>query len=430
MQPFAERRRRALAALRGVAIVPSAPVQIRNNDVEHAYRQDSDLYYFTGFEESESVLLLSSVHAEHRAVMFVRERDAEREAWDGARAGVDGARASLGVDACFPITELRQKLPEYLAGAPELVYEVGKRPSLDEIVFASITQARARGRTPKPWPKTITHPERIWHEHRLCKDDGELALVRRAVEITTEGHLAVMAARAPGRHEYEMEALLREIFRRRGSDRCAYEPIVGSGPNATVLHYRTNNRRMEEGELLLVDAGAEYGYYAADVTRTLPVSGRFTAPQRRLYRAVLDAQLAAIERARPGATIEQIHGVVVRRLTESMVELGLLAGDVDKLIEEETFKRYYMHRTSHWLGMDVHDVGAYFVEGDARPLGPGMVLTIEPGLYVAAQDEAAPAELRGLGVRIEDDVLITDDGHEVLSAGIPKEPDEVERACG
>ncbi|HHH31824.1 MAG TPA: M24 family metallopeptidase, partial [Polyangiaceae bacterium] len=318
MELFAKRRQRVLDAIDGVAVVPSAPVTLRNNDVEHEYRQASDLFYLTGFDEPEAVLLLSTVHPEHRSVLFVRPRDREREVWDGARAGVEGAKERCGVDATFPIAELKDRLGDYVAGASNLYYELGHQPDFDRLVLDAIGKARGRGRNPKPWPTTIQHPETVWHEMRLLKDDDELDQMRRAVAITGEAHLAAMRAAAPGKHEYEIEALFREIFRRNGSERAAYAPIIGAGPNATVLHYRANNRRMEDGELLLIDAGCEYGYYAADVTRTFPVNGKFSEPQRKIYEAVLAAQDAAIEATKPGATVESIHRVTIEALTEGM----------------------------------------------------------------------------------------------------------------
>ncbi|MEZ4440834.1 MAG: aminopeptidase P N-terminal domain-containing protein [Polyangiaceae bacterium] len=427
--PYARRRGQLLDVMDGVAILPAAPVTIRNNDVEHDYRQDSDLFYFTGFDEPESLLVLSTCHPEHRSVLFVRPRDREREVWDGARAGVDGARERCGVDATFPIAELPTRLKDYVSGAHNLYYEVGRSEQLDAQILAAITQARGRGRNPKPWPTKILHPEPLWHEMRLRKDDGEIDAMREAARITAEAHIGAMRLAAPGRHEYEVEALFREVFRRNGAERDAYGPIIGSGPNATVLHYRANNRRMEDGELLLIDAGCEYGYYASDVTRTFPVNGTFSEPQRRLYEVVLAAQLAAIEATKPGADIEALHRITIRALSEGMVAAGLLEGDVDEIVEKETYRRYYMHRTSHWLGMDVHDVGAYFLDGKPRPLEPGMVFTIEPGIYVAADDDRAPEELRGIGIRIEDDVLVTGAGHEVLTRAIPKTIEDVERAC-
>jgi len=412
-----------------VAILAAAPVTIRNNDVEHDYRQDSDLYYLTGFDEPETVLVLTTAHEEHRSVLFVRPRDPEREVWDGARAGIDGAKEICGVDAVFDVRELGKQLPKYLEGASNLYYELGNSASLDKRILKTIQRVRGRGRNRKGWPSTIVHPDRLWHEMRLVKDEHELRAMREAADITAEAHGAAMAAARPGMHEFEIEAIFREVFRRRGAERAAYGPIVGSGPNATVLHYRANRRKMEEGDLLLIDAGCEYGYYASDVTRTFPVSGTFTNPQRRVYEVVLAAQEAAIEASRPGADIELLHDVTRRKLVEGMVELGLLQGEVDTLIEKEAFKRYYMHRTSHWLGMDVHDVGGYFVDGQPRPLAPGMVLTIEPGIYVSADDDQAPEAYRGIGIRIEDDILITESGRENLTAAIPKTIEEVEAAC-
>lgn len=429
MDIFAERRERVLESIDGAAIVQAAPIAIRNNDVEQPWRQDSDLYYLTGCDEPESVLVVTKSHGQHRSVLFLRPRDPEREVWDGERVGVEAAPARFGVDAAFPIAELKRRLPEYLSGASELVYERGKSGELDAIVELAITSARARGRATKPWPRTVRHPDAVWHEHRLRKDDSERELMRRAAAITTDAHLNAMRATRPGMHEYEIHALLFEAFHRGGCERPAYAPIVGSGPNATVLHYRGNRRQMHDGELLLIDAGCEHAYYACDVTRTFPVNGRFTPPQRAVYEAVLAAQEAAIGATKPGATIEELHAVTVRALTEGMIGAGLLSGSVEEAIETETYRRYYMHRTSHWLGMDVHDVGSYFVDGRPRPLASGMVLTIEPGIYVAQDDERVAPELRGIGVRIEDDILVTESGYENLTQAIPKTVDEVERAC-
>jgi len=429
MEVFAQRRERVLSGLDGVAIVASAPETIRNNDVHNEYRQDSDFFYLTGFEEPDSVLVLSTVHPEHRSVMFVRERDPEREIWDGLRAGVDGVKQRCGVDASYPIGEFAKRLPDYLRGAGRLLLELGRWPRIDRRVMAAIGAVRARGRSLEAWPRDITHPEGVWHEMRLFKDEHELAAMRRAAAITAESHCAAMAMAAPGVHEYQLDARLREIWRHNGSLRHAYPAIVGSGANATILHYRAGDRQLRAGELVLIDAGCEYDYYACDVTRTFPVDGRFSDAQKKVYEVVLAAQLAQLELARPGSDIEAIHSAGARVITEGLVAIGLLKGDVDELIEKESFKRYFMHRSSHWLGMDVHDVGSYFVDGAPRPLQPGMVFTIEPGVYVAANDIEAPEEFRGIGVRIEDDVLITASGHENLTAAIPKTVAEVEAAC-
>lgn len=432
MAPFAMRRQRVLDAIDGVAVVAAAPVTIRNNDVEHDYRQDSDFHYLTGFDEPEAVLVLSTVHEAHRAVLFVRDRDAEREVWDGARVGVEDASARFGVDATFPIGALGKELPKYLEGAPHLYFDLERSPAMTRRVFAALKQARQRGRNAKGWPRSVVSPEAVWHEMRLIKDEHERATMREAASITAEAHLAAMKTAAPGRFEYEVEAALREVFHRRGSARAAYRPIVGSGPNATVLHYRANRRQMHAGELLLIDAGCEFAYYAADVTRTFPVDGRFRGPQRDLYEVVLAAQEAALDaiaKDRTTTDLEQIYELIRRRLTEGMIALGLLEGEVDARIEDDSYKRFFMHRTSHWIGMDVHDVGAYFVDGAPQALRPGMVLTVEPGLYIHADDEEAPPAFRGLGVRIEDDILITADGVENLTAAIPKTIEDVEAAC-
>jgi len=429
MGPFEARRAEVLRQIDGVMVIPSMPVAMRNNDVEHEYRQDSDLYYLTGFAEADSVLVLTTVHAEHRAVLFVRARDPAKEAWEGARAGVDGAVAEFGADAAYPIEELSERLKDYLTGAGRLYYALGRDRAMDDRMLVAIREAAGRGRSRELWPTTIVDPATVIHEMRILKSEDEVRQMSLAANITAEAHNGAMRLAAPGCHEYEVEALLRSVFRKNGSERPAYGPIVGSGPNATVLHYRANNRQMQDGDLLLIDAGCELGYYASDVTRTFPVSGRFTDPQRRIYEIVLAAQQASIELVRPGSTIEAVHDVSVRVLVDGLIEAGLLPGEPEKIIEEQTYRRFFMHRTSHWLGMDVHDVGRYFVDCKPRPFAAGMVLTVEPGLYIAPGDSSVPAEYRGIGVRIEDDVLVTDDGCRDLTGHIPRRVEDVERAC-
>ncbi len=411
---------------RSVAVLASAPVAIRNNDVEHEYRQDSDLYWLTGLDEPDSVLVLSTAHDEHDAVLFVRPRDPSREVWDGPRTGVDGAVEALGATAAFEISELGEKLAGYLENAETLHYRLGLDADMDARMLKALEQARRRHRYGKDFPTHIVDPGAWLHERRLRKDASELDRMRAAADVTRDAHLAAMQVALPGRHEYEVEAEILRVFRAGGSERPAYGPIVGSGPNATILHHRKNDRLMQEGELLLIDAGCELDYYACDVTRTFPISGTFSAPQRALYEVVLDAQERCIAAVKPGATVEALHAVAVRALTEGLVRLGLVEGPVDAAIEEERYKPFYMHRTSHWLGMDVHDVGLYYHHGEPRPLEPGFVLTVEPGLYVGV-DAEVDAQWRGIGVRIEDDVLVTEDGHENLTAAIPKDPDEIER---
>src|SRR3954470_17236393 len=396
-----ERRHRRLAAIHtGVAVGPSAPLAIRNNDVEHEYRQDSDFFYLTGFDEPDSVLVLNS-QSEQPFSLFVRARDPEREVWDGARAGVEGAVSEFGADVAFTSADLAQKLPDVIQNTDRVFYRLGKNRSFDDTLLAALDKVRGRARLGVTCPSSIVDPGTVVHESRLKKSELELRAMQRAVDITRDAHLAAMAQASPGMFEYEVEAILRGIFRRFGSERPAYSPIVGSGPNATVLHYHRNDRRMQAGDLLLIDAGCEFDYYAADVTRTFPVSGTFTSAQRSIYQLVLDAQLASIELTRAGRTFDDVHAASVEVITRGLVELGIVQGPLDTAISELRYKPYFMHKTSHYLGMDVHDVGAYFVSGKPRLLEPGMVITVEPGIYIARQ-AAVPEQYRGIGVRIED----------------------------
>ncbi|MCC6216579.1 MAG: aminopeptidase P N-terminal domain-containing protein [Polyangiaceae bacterium] len=390
-------------------------------------RPEPDVRWLTGFEEPDCVVVLRS-GAERRFTLFLRPRDPERETWDGPRLGPEGAIERLGADAAYPIGELAAKLPAELENVPRLFYRLGRDRVADDQVLAALDRVRARGRTGVQWPCEIIEPARVVHEQRLRKAPEEVALMRRAAEITTVAHVAAMARCAPGQHEYELEAVLRERFRASGSERPAYPPIVGSGPNATVLHYRRNDRRMSAGELVLIDAGCELHGYASDVTRTFPVDGRFTTAQQAIYELVLESQTAALDATRPGATIDEVHRVTVEVLARGMLALGLLRGSLAEVLEQERYKTFYMHRTSHFLGLDVHDVGAYFVEGRSRALEPGMTITIEPGLYVPVGADV-PERFRGIGVRIEDDVLVTEQGAEVLTPAVPRTVADVERAC-
>jgi Xaa-Pro aminopeptidase len=433
---YARRRAHVLAAMAAsgepaVAVLPAAPTYVRNNDVDHEYRQDSDLFYLTGFDEPQSVLVLSTpARPEEKAcVMFVRPRDPEREVWDGPRAGVDGAKAEYGADESFTIDKLESELPKLLTNRRRLYFRLGRDRSFDDRVLEALEATRRRARLGIFWPTEISDPGLILHEMRLVKGTEDLDAMRTAARITRDAHLRAMAHTRAGMHEYEVEALLLETFRKNGSERPAYGSIVGSGANATVLHYRANNRKMEDGDLLLIDAGCEYGYYASDVTRTFPVSGKFTTEQRAIYQIVLDAQLASIEATRVGATLDEVHKKSVEVVTNGLRELGILQGETRELIEKEAYKPYFMHRTSHWLGMDVHDVGSYYVGGKPRVLGEGMVLTVEPGIYIPQKDEKVDSKWRGIGVRIEDDILVTSDGHQNLTADIPKAIADLEAAC-
>ncbi len=430
MQSFSERRARLLSAIHpGVLVLFSTPTAIRNNDVEHEFRQSSDLFYLSGFDEPETVLVLSSVAEKEKLVLFVRPRDPERETWDGRRAGVEGAVKDFGADAAYPIAELAARLPELLLGASELHYSLGRHREQDDVLLAALDGARRRGRRGAVYPTRIVDAEVKLHELRLYKTPEELDIMRRAAQISGEAHVAAMKSAKPGVNEWEIDALFRGIFRKHGCERPAYEPIVGSGVNATILHYRKNNRVMQDGELLLIDAGCELDYYASDVTRTFPVNGRFSPEQRAIYDIVLEAQERAIDKAKVGATLDEVHVASAEVVTRGLLALGLIEGPFEEAMKEQRYKTYYMHKCSHWLGMDVHDVGAYYQGGKGRPLEPGMVLTVEPGIYVAENATGAAERYRGIGVRIEDDVLVTDAGNEVLTAHIPRTADAVERAC-
>jgi Xaa-Pro aminopeptidase len=431
---FRARREQVLSQLRarggGAMVLPAMPTARRNGDAEHPYRADSDLFWLTGFEEPECVAVLRA-NSDKPLTLFVRPRDKEREIWNGRRAGLEGAIKAFGADQAFEIEKLDAELPKLLLGAPALWYRLGGFDAdFDARIARTLATMRARARLLGPPPARIEDPAQILHELRLKKDATELSALRKAVELTRRGHLAAMKAGRPGAHEYELQALLEREFRGGGGRGWGYYPIVAAGDNATVLHYNENADPVRDGQLVLIDSGAEVDLYTADVTRTFPASGRFTAPQRAVYEVVLAAADACIAATRPGATVDALHAIAVRALTEGMVELGLLKGDVPALIEDGSFKRYYMHRTSHWLGLDVHDAGGYReVDGGSRKLETGMVFTIEPGLYIDREDGSAPAELRGIGVRIEDDILVTASGHENLTVAIPRSVVEVERAC-
>jgi Xaa-Pro aminopeptidase len=413
----------------GVMVLPAADEKQRNADSEFVFRQDSDYAWTVGLDEPMGGAALVARGGERKLVLFVRPRDREKEIWNGRRAGVEGAKAILGADEAYTVAELDAKLGELVVGAPTLWWRLGQDPAWDARMARVLGEVRAQARAGKRAPDAIVDPGRILHELRLVKAPEELAKLRRAAEITAEAHMAAMRDGAPGRREHQVQAEIEYAFRRRGGMGPGYGTIVATGPNSTILHYRAADAVLEDGHVCLVDAGGEYDWYTADVTRTFPVSGEFTKAQRDLYDLCLATQKEAIEAVRPGTTIEAIHDGVVRRLTEGLIGLGLLKGTADERIEDKSYRKYYMHRTSHWLGMDVHDVGDYYVDGKPRPLVPGMVLTIEPGLYVAEDDEGAPKEMRGVGIRIEDDVLVTPEGRENLTQAVPKEVRDLEAVC-
>lgn len=410
-----------------VAIVPGAREATRSNDTHFRYRQDSDFYYLTGFDEPEAIAVIAPAHKEHPYMLFVRPRDPEREIWDGRRAGVEGAKETYGADAAFTISEFAEKLGDLINGVRQLYYRLGADAELDEMLVGQIRRMRAGGRRGIMPPQSITDPGHLIHEMRLFKSEDEIEIMQRSADIAAEAHREAMQATRPGLKEYEIEALVEYVFRRNGAAAPAYTSIVGSGPNATILHYVDNSATLLDGELLLIDAGAEYGGYASDITRTFPINGRFTDAQRDIYQLVLEAQETCIGMTRPGATIDELHNRSVEILTEGMVRFGLLAGDPQKLIEEETYKRFYMHRLSHYLGMDVHDVGRYQLDGQARPLEAGVVITVEPGLYIAPDAEGIPDKYRGIGIRIEDDVVVTADAPRILTDKAPKQVEDIEQ---
>jgi len=424
-----QQRRRAFMERMGpnaVAIVPAAPIAVRSNDVDYTYKQDSDLLYLTGFPEPEAVCVLTPGHAREEFVMFVRPRDLERETWTGRRAGVEGALQIFGAQAAYPIDQLEARINDYAGERDQLYYVFGRDAALNQRVTSWLQRWRQMRPRSGSGPMATLDPGEIVHELRLLKSDVEVERMRRAIAISAAAHHAAMGSTRDAMYEYEIEALLDYTFRRHGASGPAYPSIVAGGENATILHYTNNDQCLRAGELLLIDAGAEYDGYCADVTRTFPIGPRFSPAQRAIYELVLQAQLAAIAVIRPGARVDEPHSRAVEVLVDGLLRLGLLQGDPQEIISKETYKPFYMHRTGHWLGLDVHDVGKYKLEGNARLLEPGMVLTVEPGLYFGAGCPDVDAKYHGIGVRIEDDVLVTRAGHEVLSAAIAKTPDEVE----
>jgi Xaa-Pro aminopeptidase len=425
---FAARRAELMKAIgpNAVAIVKSLPERLRNGDALHPFRQHSDVVYLTGFVEPETTLVLRPGADEDRVVMFVRPRDPAMEIWDGRRAGLEGAKERYGADAAFPASELEAKLPELVANVDEWHVGLGIDDDLDQLVARTLARLRRTEKKGKRPPRAIVDPRVALHELRLVKRSEELTALRKASKISAEAHVAAMKLGRPGVFEHELEAVINYTFRKQGGGGPGYATIVGAGENATILHYIENRCAIADGDLVLVDAGCEYDHYTADITRTWPANGTFSPAQRDVYQLVLSTQMRAIEMARPGATLEQIHEYCVRSLTEGMVSLGLLSGSVDQLIADHSYRKFYMHGTSHWLGLDVHDAGAYTQDGKSRPLAPGMVITVEPGLYIAADAPDVPDALRGIGVRIEDDVAITAGPPEVLTSACPKQIAELE----
>lgn len=426
-----QRRRDRLAEMMGpgsIAIVPTAPVSIRNRDIEFAYRPDSDFLYLTGFIEPDAVAVLLPGRDHGDFVMFCRERDDETERYEGAHAGLDEACELFGADDAFPISDLDDILPGLMEDRARVYYAMGSNPDFDYRVLGWLNQTRhlRTGST----AAEIVAVDHFLHDMRLYKSAGELRVIREAVDVTVAAHTRAMAMCRPDMMEYELEAELLYEMHRRGCRVPAYPSIVAGGTNACALHYTANRSVLRDGELVLIDAAAEYGFYASDVTRTFPVGGKFTGPQRDLYEVVLAAQLAAIEAIGPKAQWDDPHDAAVETLTQGLVDLGILRGDLDELLAEGTYEKYFMHPTGHWLGLDVHDVGDYQVGGESRMLEPGMTMTVEPGVYIAAGDESVDPVWRGIGIRIEDDVLVTRDGRDVLTDAVPKQVGDIEAIVG
>jgi Xaa-Pro aminopeptidase len=414
-----------LIGANGIAVLTTAPERVRSRDTLFTYRQDSDFYYLTGFPEPEGVAVLIPGRAQGEFLIFCRERNSERELWDGPRAGPDGVVEAYGADDAFPITDVDDILPGLLERSDRVYYSIGIAPEFDQRLLAwirDLNSNRQRGHA----PSELIALDHLLHEMRLFKSRAEASVMRAAARIAVAAHARAMLACRPGMMEYELEAEFLHEFRRHGAD-CSYPPIVASGANACVLHYRANDAELADGELVLIDAGCEYQMYASDVTRSFPVSGRFSAPQRELYEVVLEANRAATKKVIAGNHWNDPHDAAVSEVTRGLKALGLLKGRVPQLVRSQAYREFFMHRTGHWLGLDVHDVGDYKVHDQWRLLEPGMVMTIEPGVYVSPASKNAAKRWRGIGIRIEDDVQVTRNGPEVLTGGLPATAEEIER---
>ena len=431
---YAKRRERLFSLIEGgVFILPSARMSLRNNDVYYRFRQDSTFHYFTGFDEPDAVAVLRNLRGKKEFWIFLRPRDQLRELWDGKRLGVDDAAARLGADKAFVATEIDRRSREFLDGAESVYFSSANGPPR-AVISSQVMEwlSKLRDSTPRSSESLLSllDPAELISEIRLIKEEAELQRLREASRITALAHREAMARCRPGLNERQLEALIEFVAREQGAGRMGYECIVASGANATILHYIENNRQLREGDLLLIDAGAEYEYLTADLTRTFPVSGRFSPEQRALYEVVLAVQKSCIAMAKPGVTLQDLHEHAVGALVDALKGMGLLEGSGDEIIAAQTFKRFYPHGTGHFLGMDVHDCGRSLLSGQPRPLQEGMVFTLEPGLYVQTYDEKAPVAFRGLGVRIEDDIVLTATGCEVLTAAAPKEIADLEALVG
>ena len=425
---YARRRKSLMEQMEpnSIAILPAAPVYIRNRDVEHVYRQDSDFQYLTGFPEPEAVMVLIPGREHGEYVLFCRERDPERELWDGLRAGQDGAVAQYGADDAFPIGDIDDILPGLIEGRERVYYAIGTNEKFDHRLMEWINVIRSKARQGATPPNEFVALDHLLHDMRLYKSAAEAKVMREAAEISARAHVRAMQVSRAGLYEYHLEAELDYEFRKGGAKMPAYGSIVAAGRNACILHYRENDALLRDGDLVLIDAGCEIDCYASDITRTFPVSGKFSPEQKAIYELVLRAQEAAFAAIGPDKHWNEAHEATVRVIAAGLLELGLLTGTVDELIAAEAYKPFYMHRAGHWLGMDVHDVGDYKVGGEWRVLEPGMAMTVEPGIYIAVDNEKVAKKWRGIGVRIEDDVLVTKTGCEIITGGVPKTVAEIE----
>lgn len=418
---------------KGTAIFRSAPMAVMHNDVEYAFRQDSNFFYLTGFNEPDAVAVLAPHHSEHRFILFVQPKDIEKETWTGYRTGVELAKEMYGADQAYSIAELNEKLPQYLEKADRIYYHVGRDRAFDDTILQHWQQQRRLYYRRGTGPRAIEDSAVLTDPMRQIKTPEELVLMRRAADLAVEAHNLAREMARPGRYEYEIQAEMERLFGVNGGS-PAYPSIVASGGNSCILHYVENNRQMQDGDLLLIDAGCCYQYYNSDITRTFPVGGKFKPHQKIVYELVLEAQKKALEKIKPGIPYNEHHEAAVIAIVEGLLELGLLVGNIEEILKEEKYKPFYMHKTGHWLGLDVHDAGAYRQSEEAwQILQPGQVLTVEPGIYISPfikQVEGQPevdAQWHGIGVRIEDDVLVTESGCEILTAGVPKSVEEMER---
>ena len=424
-----KRRRKHLMQIMGedaVAILPAALVRIRNRDAEFQYRQDSDFHYITGFDEPEAVAVLVPGREHGEYILFCRENDKKMETWNGPRAGQDGAIEKFAADDSFPIDDIDDILPGLLENKEKVYYTMGVQPDFDQRIIKWVNRLREQSRLGVHTPGEFVALDHQLHDMRLYKSAAEIKVMRKAAQISAKAHIKAMEFSKPGIYEYQLEAELLHSFMHQGARFPAYSSIVGGGKNGCILHYVENGDALKDGDLVLIDAGAELECYAADISRTFPVNGKYSKEQRALYEIVLAAQYAAIEQVKPGNHWNDPHEAAIKVITQGLIDLGILKGKLETQIEKETYKDFYMHRTGHWLGMDVHDVGDYKVDDEWRVLEPGMVLTVEPGLYISADHEKVAKKWHNIGIRIEDDVLVTKDGYEVLSKDVPKEPDEIE----